>query len=260
MRLKTVPLLIYSGLAASYGQPKRQTFDIVSVKPPPDHGQSYARRGCTGDRFRFSGMALTWLIRWAYDLPPTRIQGLPDWITDWVNKNDSMYEIEAKAQGPVDDLQCKAMVRSLLEDRFRMTTRRETKEMRVYALTVSSKGAKLLEVKKGTTGKGAFFNGDPLLKRVSSAVAFTDPAPPGGVSMVELTDRLSAAPVVGLPVIDKTGLKGVYSFRLDFSVREGDDRPAIAEALEEQLGLKLVPTKAPIEVLVVDHIERPKPN
>lgn len=237
-------------VALGQSQPETPHFEVISVKPVTF---SPVRTGCTGDRFAFGGLPLTRLIQWAYDLPPTRIQGLPNWITDWVNKTDSMFEIEAKASAAVNEAQCKAMVRSLLADRFRMVARVQEREIRVYALTVAKKGLKMREVSPGTTGAGVRINGTQW-----RSVGIVNPLP--GVSMADLALRLSAVPIVGLPVIDRTGLTGIYSFDLSFWAREGDDRPAISTALQEQLGLKLEPIKSPIEVLVVDHIEKPSPN
>src|SRR5580704_12176096 len=95
MRILTFVLLG----ALAFGQSRSETphFEVISVKPPPAIGQSGARRGCTGDRFWFTGIPLMGLIRWVYGLPPTRIQGLPVWVTEWADKTDSMYEIEATA-------------------------------------------------------------------------------------------------------------------------------------------------------------------
>lgn len=62
------------------------------------------------------------------------------------------------------------------------------------------------------------------------------------------------------PVIDQTGLQGRYGMTLDFSLRDGDDRPIVYTAVQEQLGMKLEPGRAPIEMLIIDHIEKPTPN
>jgi uncharacterized protein (TIGR03435 family) len=78
--------------------------------------------------------------------------------------------------------------------------------------------------------------------------------------MAQLANRLSAVPALGFPVVDKTGLSGIYSFSLSFSIREDDGLPPIMSAVEQQLGLKLESTKALVDILVVAHIERPTPN
>jgi uncharacterized protein (TIGR03435 family) len=81
---------------------------------------------------------------------------------------------------------------------------------------------------------------------------------PDGLAMPELARILSN--YTDRPVIDRTGLQGSYGVTLDFSVDPGDDRPVVFAAVQEQLGLKLEPGRAPIEMLVIDHIEKPTPN
>jgi len=239
-------------VCVAFGQtpPTTSHFEVSSVKPTL--GFSVGRIGCTGNRFAFGGgCPLTRLIQWAYNLPPTRIHGLPTWVTDWVNKTDSMFEIEAKSSEAVNEEQCKAMVQSLLVDRFKMVASIQEREMRMYALTVAKKGHKMLEVGPGSEGAGVYING--VRHRTPGEI-------PPGISMAQFATRLSAFPVLGIPVIDKTGLTGLYTFNLDFSIREDDGLPAIWTALEEQVGLKLESIKGAIEVLVIDHVEKPTAN
>jgi uncharacterized protein (TIGR03435 family) len=233
----------------AFGQAGQTTskFEVSSVKPPPTDKLSPARMGCAGDRFTSAAFPLRRLVQWAYDLPPTRIHGLPDWVND----SDSAYEIEAKASAVVNDAQCKAAVQSLLADRFKMAARIERQETRVYALTVTKKGSKMREVNPGTEGAGVHINGVP--HRTQGEV-------PPGISMLQFATRLSAFPSIGSPVIDRTNLTGIYSFDLNFSASDDDGLPSITTALGEQLGLKLESTKALVEVLVVDHIEKPTAN
>jgi uncharacterized protein (TIGR03435 family) len=223
-------------------------FEVASVKPTPKERLYLLKRECKGDRFSATGMPLSFIIPWSYQLSSNRIQGLPD----WVNAREYAYDFEAKAAGPMTDDQCKLMVQSLLADRFKMTVHRETREMRVYALVVSKKG-KVHEVSADGDGEGVRIN-RARFQSLSDAEA------PKGMSMERLAGYLGDLPAVGLPVIDKTGLTGIYSFSLTFSVKEGDDRPSIWTAVQEQLGLKLEATKAPLDVLVVDHIEKASAN
>jgi uncharacterized protein (TIGR03435 family) len=144
------------------------------------------------------------------------------------------------------------MVQSLLADRFKMVARLAPREMNVYALTVTKKGSKMRQVAPDSNDF-AIVNGGLTFRPNPSG-------PKAGLSMAAFATFLGGVPLVGRPVVDRTGLTGVYAFELNFSVSEGDDRPEISTALQEQLGLKLEPIKAPIEVLVVDHIERPKAN
>ena len=72
-----------------------------------------------------------------------------------------------------------------------------------------------------------------------------------------LAQTLSDIPDVGRPVIDRTGLKGRFAFRLDYAVRANEERPDVFRAVQEQLGLRLVPSTAPVEVVVIDHLDKP---
>jgi hypothetical protein len=80
---------------------------------------------------------------------------------------------------------------------------------------------------------------------------------PEGWDMPRLAGYLGDVPDVGRPVLDRTGLTGLYAFSLQFSRKDGDDRPIVFLALQEQLGLKLEAAKAPLDVVVIDHVERP---
>ncbi|MCU1233295.1 MAG: hypothetical protein JWP63_1262 [Candidatus Solibacter sp.] len=75
-----------------------------------------------------------------------------------------------------------------------------------------------------------------------------------------LAGTLASMPDVGRPVVDRTGLTGLFEFRLDFSVTPNDDRPNLLSALQEQLGLKLESSRGPVEIFVIDHLEKPSAN
>jgi len=243
----TRALIAILACCPAFAQP---AFEVTSIKPRPKERVGYAlTRECKNDRFRAANEPLSWIIEWAYDLPEYRVAGLPDWTTTF---QDS-YDIDARAAGPVDENQCRVMVRSLLADRFKMKAHRETRDMPVYELVVAKKGPKLREVTEDTLdSKGVGINGAHELDANLQL--------PSGWPMSRLVNALSGRREVGRPVIDKTGLGGIYSFELTFSVKEGDDKPSIFTAVQEQLGLKLEPAKAPFEVLVVDHIERTSAN
>ena len=138
------------------------------------------------------------------------------------------------------------MVQSLFADRFKLVAHREMKESPVYLLTIAKTGSKL------HPGGAVRFNGGV------QGDASGKPDWPDGMTMSQLagilsnyTDRL---------VVDRTGLTGTYGITLDFSLTDRDDRPSIFTAVQEQLGLKLEPTKAPVEVLVIDSVNKPSEN
>ena len=135
------------------------------------------------------------------------------------------------------------MLQTLLAERCKLVVHHETKEMLVYALIVAKNGPKLRELKEG----------DPR------------PSPPPGTMMFlqqrlpDFVDQISSGPIgqrfIGRPVLDKTGLQGVYLFQLTW----GPDEDFMT-AVQEQLGLKFESQKAQIGVLVIDHIEKPEAN
>jgi uncharacterized protein (TIGR03435 family) len=229
-------------ITTAQNQPLR--FEVTSVKPTPPERQNLLRTDyCTsGGRFAVAGTPVMWSLTNAYGLKDYQITGAPAWLNDF----SSAYDIEGKPPVPVNNEQCRVMVQSLFADRFKLVTHWEMRESAVYLLSIGKNGTKLREgggvklngsVQIGASGKLDWPNGlpMPILARILSGY----------------TDR---------PVVDRTNLPGTYGITLDFSLSDGDDRPSIFTAVQEQLGLKLEAGKAPIDMLVIDHIEKPSPN
>jgi uncharacterized protein (TIGR03435 family) len=124
-------------------------------------------------------------------------------------------------------------------DRFQLVVHRETREMPVYALMVGKNGTKLREWKEG----------DPT-PEFHGTNNFRDRG-----TMQHFADFLCDGPGVDRPVLDKTGLKGVYSFYVEW-----DDDQDFLHAMQEQFGLKLESQKGPVDVLTIDHVEKPSSN
>ena len=225
-------------------------FETISIKPRPKERVGYLlKRECVNDRFRAANEPLSWIINWAFGLRDWQVLGLPEWAKTF----DGSYDFEAKAAAPMTADQCRAMVQSLLGNRFQMNTHRETRDLPVYMLVIGKNGSRLRDVAAGDGPPGAIING-------SQQVDGAGDGPPKGWPVSRLIANLEGAGDVGRPVIDKTGLTGVYSFNLTFSTKPGDEKPSIFTAVQEQLGLKLEAAKSPIEVLVVDHIEKASGN
>ncbi len=237
--------LLLSGARVTHGQdsPARLTFGVVSIKPTPKPNQGAEMMECRNDRFVSREFPIAFAVRWSYQLNSARIVGMPDWTSDW----NAGYDIEAKAPRPVTQEECRQLVRQLLADRFGMVSHPEVRSMQAYILTVTDGGKKLRELTR--EHRGATINRQPV----------GDLADNQGLSMHRLAELLGAHPRVGMPVIDKSGLDARFSFDLTFSLRDDDGAPSVFAALRE-LGLKLDSTKAPLEVLVVDHIGRAGSN
>lgn len=240
-----------SGLSQSFSKASLQ-FAAASVKPTPVELQNRLRfEKCTdGGRFRSNGAPLMWAIQFGYRIPDSRVVGAPAWVTSF----SDAYDIEGTAQRPVSSMECAAMVQSLLIERFKIGSHAETREVAAYALVVVDRGkaSKLRRSEPRALG-GVIING-AVQQSLSEGTA------PAGWRMARLAEILSGHPAVGRIVVDKTNLEGTFGFSLKYAVGDGDDGPSIFTALPEQLGLKLQPSKVPVEVLVIDHIERSSPN
>jgi uncharacterized protein (TIGR03435 family) len=208
------------------------------------------------------------------------IEGGPSWI------NSERYDLKARAAAVEPQvLMHGPMLQSLLEDRFKLKIHRETKDIPIYALTVAKGGGKLRAFKEGSCNP------------YDITATFPPPPPPenpcrnrGTTNQGTLTIDAQANTlddfarfvlgVMDRPVINKTGIKGRFDFHLEYKPDDasspierggnsagGPDAPSDASsgesiftALQEQLGLKLVPTRGPGEILVIDSVERPTEN
>jgi uncharacterized protein (TIGR03435 family) len=191
------------------------------------------------------------------------LAGLPE----WVDSAEARFDIEAETPAPLSEDRCRLMLQALLADRFRLAAHRESRTIPVYELVVAKHGPKFKQPASGDSGSRVSItvNGTPMRFGIPRG-APKDAASANSLwSMQRLADFLSAPPFTGgRPIMDRTGLRGAYAFSLDFSTLSPGgprgDAPDAFEAVQDQLGLKLEDRKEPIEVLVIDHLERPDPN
>lgn len=242
-------------------------FEVATVKPaaPNDTASGTLPTAMPG-RIEYRNVTLRVLIYDAYGTglsTALNVSGGPDWI------NRNRYTIEATAQGNPGDREYRAMLRSLLEERFALKTHMETKDIDVYRLMPDRADGKLgpnVRPWTGTcvSGKAPRPEGDPAMPRCTGAFR-----PPGlvleGVSMIPLAEMLSTQRrLLGRIVQDQTGLSGPYNIELgyDFNAAGQPDYagPSIFTALKEQLGLKLVAAKGPLQVIVVESATPPGEN
>ena len=187
------------------------------------------------------------LVAAAYALENYQVAGGPGWI------DSTRFEVQAKSAGPANREQLLLMLRPLLADRFKLAFHRETKELPVYALVVT-KGAKL---KRYQGAEGAPLGTNRLGRNVTMAW------------WASYLTRFGS----DMPVIDKTGLAGSYDLDLDMqkileaaATDAGGNAPSVGSMFQAtadamgNLGLQLVRMKAPVEVLVIDHAEKPTEN
>ncbi len=254
--------LFFAVLLAAGAMAQTPAFDVVSVKPlgPKDHFGP--QLGCTGERFE-SARPLTEVLIWAFDVEPYQLIGIPDWDPRvfYSGAPPGLYRIDAVASHPVTDAECKVMVQQLLKDRYKMVAHRESREIPVYALVAAKNGPKMAKA-DGNPGVRVVINGRPL---GIAAGTPKDMEAPSGWSMDRLAEFLRIG--VDRPVINRTGLEGLYKIDLSFS-RPGanpanlppEAGPEVMTALPEQLGLRLESVRAPVEMVVIDHIEKPDAN
>jgi uncharacterized protein (TIGR03435 family) len=221
-----------------------QQFEVVSIKP--NNSMSYSSHSRT-DQGMMTGnnVTLRSLILRAYGIKDYQLDG-PDWL------GSQRFDISARIPDSVSSKSLErqkyraafeSMMQSMLVERFKLATHRDHRSMGVYALVVGKSGIKFREVPPGGPS-----NSD------SNNTHYTG----SGVSMDRFAEFLSQH--TDVPVLDFTGLKGVYTLKLDWQGKEDNtDAPAgpgITEAVQDQLGLRMERRKAPVEILVVDHIEK----
>jgi uncharacterized protein (TIGR03435 family) len=212
-----------------------QTFEVASVKPNAT-GSGHSDIDVDGNLLRMNNVTLRACITWAYRTTDSQVSG-PEWLTS------ERFDIVAKSESGKPQPE---MLKAVLEERFKLEVHRETKELTEYALVLAKNGPKLKKVEPG--------EGDTTSRRGHLTATRT--------SMSGLA-RFLAGPNVrlGRPVANKTGLDGVFDFNLDWTPESGeqpkaDAPPSIFVALQEQLGLKLEAQKGPVEILIVDHVEK----
>ncbi len=269
--------------APSKSKPK---FEVASVKPCDPHGPRGTNGGSTyPGRVAYNCQSLTTYIREAYALYPdgkqdlrgliVKIEGGPSWV------NADLYRIDAKAEGaPGNGIVSGPMMQSLLEDRFRLKIRRETREVPVYALVVAKSGLKLPAAKVGcfTLGSGAppWKPGEQPPPFCGQGRRMSDGVQMHGATMADFGLQVSTrlALRLGRRVIDRTGVAGSFDFDLKWSTEDLSPPPVdgvrqsialdgdldrLAGALRI-VGLQLVPSKGSVDFLVIDHAERPSAN
>lgn len=237
----------------------QQTFDVSTVKPNAAADNRILLQIRPGGNFVATGVSLKLLIREAFDVRDFQVSGGPGWM------DTDRWDIVAKAEGvtgplPIDRF--RPMLRALIEDRFQLKAHRETAELPIYSLVVAKNGPKLT----ANTGEPG-----PMIRLGRGSLNFKK------AGMAMLATQLSQQ--LGRSVVDKTDLQGDFDFTLEWTPEPGQggafgplpgaagatppvdtSGPSIFTALQEQLGLRLVSEKGPVEIIVVDRVEKPSDN
>jgi len=223
-------------------------FDVASVKVSrhlvgPDYNNQfeYTQAGITA-----RNVTLKRLVAEAYHLQLNQVVG-----PSWIEQNE--YDLDARTAGNATTEQIAPMLRNLLAERFNLKEHSEMREMRVYELVVGNSGPKIHPVGDGepvSAQVGFHFHGD--LRRFADllAVQFSIPAPGN-------PDEPARAGGTLIPVLDKTGLQGIFDFSVDIHPELGTDMfTAWQRVLQDQLGLRIESRRENVAVLVVDEAAR----
>lgn len=238
----------------------RPAFEVASIKPGDPMSKQPSLQMAPGGRLNAENVSLKRLIGFAYDLRPVGISGGQAWT------DSQTYNVEAKAgsaaavpSGPAGMARMRAMMQSLLADRFKLVVHREMKEEQVFDLVVAK--------------------GGPKLKKAADTLHASDQGLRGGAGLIMgFAAPISLLPgllsqLLGGPVTDKTELTGKYDFTLKWTPDPSEAQtgaenvpppdpsgPSIYTAIQEQLGLRLTSTKRQVEVLVIDRAEKASAN
>jgi bla regulator protein blaR1 len=291
MALAVVAVLAFAAVLRAQAVETLPSFEAASIKPSDPNSQGQSIRRQPGGRFSTSNMPVRELVRFAYGVQDFQLDGVPAWA------RSERWDVTAKAEGDppptlpgtgVDPMTL--MLRSLLIDRFKLAAHRETRELPIYALV------RLQPDRLGPRLEPSTVDCEKLIaERMAAARAGgTLAAPPpdvngrptcgirggfgtlagNGFPLNQLASTL--AQLVGRTVIDRSGLTGTWGFDLKFAIDPNQlpfapppgqapppadpDSPSIFKAVEEQLGLKLESTKGPVDMVIVDRLERPTPD
>jgi bla regulator protein BlaR1 len=230
------------------------SFEVASIRTRTDGtGEIWTlkpfRFEFSGPRMTIENFRLSDLITYAYDIKDYELSGAPHWA------DIDRYNISASVADGVtlNREAARPMMRALLADRFQFKAHTEMKEMPVYALVVAKGGTKI-----SVSSPGAEKRLTLQSKGKSEVMTVTSG------DMAQLASHFSKRNGVDRPVIDKTDLAQSYDYKLEWGDDSGADIDSklvsIFTAFQEQLGLKLQPAKAPVPVLIVDHVAKPSEN
>ena len=281
MRRLTLTIAVLCALTAAgrAQQPSLPRFAVASVKPaaPTPIGESFSSKPGAfepGGRFEARNATLLIILHRAYpEFARPELLIAPEWIAN------ERFDIDGRAATDAPTQQLRLMLRQLLNDRFRMQSHTEMRLVDTYDLVLARRDGKRGPRMRPTSGACREWN-------AQLAATGTEPEQPkqaagaipcgarfgyatglrtlsfGGQGIFGLATLLRST--VGRTITDRTGLTGTFDIELswaDVPLNDAQDtRPSLANALEDQLGLKLQPARAMGEVLIVDRIERPTPN
>ena len=236
------------------------SFEVATIKPNDTNATSMQRLTINGRAFKTIASSLEDLITFSYEVQARQVVGAPEWVSK------DRYDIDATldTEGAPNPQQVRSMIRKLLADRFQLKFHKDTREMSAYVLTVGKGGEKLTPTQLNGPlpgiGMRPATGGLTLMIRNGTVGDFT------GFLQGMVLDR---------PVVDRTALKNKFDFSVTFLPDETqfnghspaakpadgvEPAPSLTEALQQQLGLKLSAEKTSVDVIAIDHVEKPSAN
>ena len=233
LALTSVPVGTWAQDAASAAMPA--SFEVVSIRPvPPDSMGGISEP--VGTEFRAQAIPLSVLVQLTFGINPNQMV-IPDWA------QSAKFDIAAKTGSaiPLTYAQMKPLMLKMMAERFGMTYHRETREVQGYDMVPAKSGLKLTPAQPGSSRGGS--------------------GRPGSITLLNTTMQFFAGMLTATlkrPVADKTGASGDYEVKLRFAPESDADSalPSIFTALQEQMGIKLEPAKVPVEMIVIDHLDK----
>jgi uncharacterized protein (TIGR03435 family) len=290
----TVAALLNTPRSHAQRSPTRPAFEVASIKLDDTCAGRHGRGGgFSPNGYSTSCVPLRVLIRIAYGKPayglanPRQMEvlGGPAWL------DSEVYDVVAKGPGRASLDRTFDMIQTLLEDRCKLKVHMERREAPVYSLTVGKGGLKIQETKTGTCRPHSVGNLQPVERgAVESELlpcGWTSSTPSGGnvtkIGLGVTMDQLAGGMLASLdrPVINRTGLAGIFDVHLVYALdmttpaqrrldgassptpiplTSDPTAPSVFSAIQQQLGLKLASDKVLVEVLVIDHVEKPSAN
>jgi len=227
-------------------------WDVVAVKArDPNDANNSQSMSMKGRQFVIVNRPVEGMLMFAYGMHKREIVGLPEWA------KTERWDVQGvpDVPGAPSLKQAQSLTRKLLEERFGLKVHRETQELAVYAITVAKGGERMARSAgdpNGTPDENERSNGGQITMRMTN-MTMGEFAPDLGYFL----DR---------PSVDQTGLTGRYDFQMIWTAddsrvpTDGTAPPGLFTAIQEQIGLKLEPVKTPVDVLVVDAVQRPSAN
>jgi uncharacterized protein (TIGR03435 family) len=240
------------GGAQTSARGQKPTFEVASIRlamaeGAGGEGSTRSQIETAPDGLVLRNISLGEMVEWAYGLQHSQVSGS-------ANLENHRYDVRARAAGQAVEPELRVMMQDLLATRFKLKLHTEQKQTSVYQLVVAKGGPRLPPDKSGKLP--ASYPRERFPRVMDGSFVFTN------TSMADFAQQLTELRGIDLPVVDRTGIQGVYDITLKSAADAmlQPDGPLILTLIREQLGLKLVTAKDPMEVIVVDHAEEPSGN